>query len=60
VPLGVRQGLLHGTDGPIVPLGVSQHDRQGARQAGDHHVPLTTIQHGDPFDGVDPSSPPWP
>jgi acetyl esterase/lipase len=48
VPLGVHQVLIHGTDDPIVPLVVSQHYRQVARQAGDH------------FDVIDPSSPTWP
>jgi acetyl esterase/lipase len=60
VPLGVRQVLIHGTDDPIVPLVVSQHYRQVARQAGDRHVQLKKIQHGDHFDVIDPSSPTWP
>jgi pimeloyl-ACP methyl ester carboxylesterase len=60
VPLGVRQVLIHGTSDEIVPLVVSQHYRQVARAAGDHHVQLKKIQDGDHFDVVDPSSPQWP
>jgi hypothetical protein len=60
VPLGVRQVLIHGTADAIVPLVVSQHYRQVARAAGDHHVQLRKIQDGDHFDVIDPSSPKWP
>ena len=60
VPLGIRQVLIHGTDDVIVPLVVSQHYRQVARAAGDHHVQLKKIQNGDHFDVIDPSSPKWP
>jgi pimeloyl-ACP methyl ester carboxylesterase len=59
VPLGVRQVLIHGTDDPIVPLVVSQHYRQVARQAGDYHVQLKKIRHGDHFVVIMPSSPEW-
>jgi pimeloyl-ACP methyl ester carboxylesterase len=60
VPLGVRQVLIHGTADAIIPLVVSQHYRQVARAAGDHHVQLRKIRDGDHFDVTDPSSPKWP
>jgi acetyl esterase/lipase len=60
VPLGVRQVLIHGTDDVIVPLVVSQHYRQVARAAGDHHVRLKKIHHGNHFTVIDPVAPQWP
>ena len=59
-PLGVRQVLIHSTADPLVPLVVSQHYRQVARHAGDHHVQLKKIQSDDHFVVIMPSSPKWP
>ena len=57
---GMRQVLIYGPDDQIVPLVVSQHDRQRAQAAGDHHVQLKKSYHADHFDVIDPSSPQWP
>lgn len=60
VPLGVRQVLIHGTADKIVPLAVSQHYRDTARDAGDHRVSLKKVKNADHFDMIDPTSPQWP
>jgi len=60
VPLGLRQVLIHGTADEVVPMVMSAHYQETARQAGDPEVVLEPVQDAGHFDMIDPTLPHWP
>ena len=59
LPLGVPQVLFHGDQDRLVPLTMSEHYADAARQAGDS-VSLRALPGADHFDLIDPRGSVWP
>lgn len=60
LPIGVEQVLVHGTSDTLVPFVMSEHYLTAAKTAGEGKISLVSVEGGDHFDVITPSSSKWP